>query len=156
MAKNGSNGDKAIDREICILHCVTMRLTTAECLIYMDTHGHEMAEKTYFTNKRKFLEKYNQRAEDIVGYDLLEQHMKRIDNLLTIEHELWQLYNILKAKDPFQASSVLGKLTVVQAYIASAYGMTAHIIAKQKSLQKLSDHEKDESERLRNEPTRPK
>ena len=150
MTKNGSNGDKTIDREICVLHCVTMKLTTIECLIYMDTHGHKMSESTFFRNKKEFKARYLDRADEIIGYELLEQHMMRIDNLLTIEHELWQLYNILKAKDPYQASTVLGKLTVIQAYIASAYGMTAHVLAKQKALTMMTEHEKSESERLRN------
>jgi len=157
MSKTKSNGEKAIDREVCILHCVTMRLTTAECLLYMDAHGYKMGESTYYKHKKDFQAKYQTRADNIMEYELLEQHMKRIDALLTIEHELWTLYNILKAHEPYQASTVLGKLTVVQGYIASAYGVTVHIIGKQKALVKLNEHESSESERLRNvEHTRSK
>ncbi len=135
MAKRGSRERKKQEITRLVIHTKAMRLNTAESLVYIRTRGHEIAERTYYKYKEKVDSSTWDRAEEIVKGGLLEQHMQRIDNLETIEHEQWLSLNM--ENNPNARSQILERIAVLQPYITAMYDYTRAIMEKQTELKKV-------------------
>ncbi len=135
MAKKGSRERKKQEVTRLVIHTKAMRLNTAESLVYIRTRGIDIAERTYFKYKEKVDSSTWDRAESIAKGGLLEQHMQRIDNLETIEHEQWLSLNM--EKNPNNRSQILERIAVLQPYITAMYDYTRAIMEKQTELRKV-------------------
>ena len=112
-----------------------MKLSEKESLVFLKTRGHEISKIKYYEIKQKLRERRERRARDIASFELLDQHMERIDNLITIEHEQWRCYNTEKDKD--KRSIILERIPNMQSDISAAYDATRKIMEKQAELKKL-------------------
>ena len=135
MAKKGSRERRKQEITRLVIHAKAMRLNTAEALVYLRTRGHAIADRTYFKYKEKIDSSTWDRAEEIAKGGLLEQHMRRIDNLETIEHEQWLSLNM--SKNPNARSQILERIAVLQPYITAMYDYTRAIMEKQTELKKV-------------------
>lgn len=117
-----------------IMHTIAMRLDLVESLTYLKTRKFEMARRTYYEHKKRLKEEYHKRALDIAKYGLLEQHMARITNLETIEHEQWLALNLTRT--PNIRSQILERITSLQPFITAMYDATRKIMEKQVEMKK--------------------
>ena len=134
MAKKGSRERRKEELTRLVIHTKAMRLNLIESLVYLRSRGYDIADRTYYKYKEKIDDSTWDRAEDIAKGGLLEQHMQRIDNLETIEHEQWLSLNI--EKNPNNRSQILERITVLQPYITAMYDYTRAIMEKQTELKK--------------------
>lgn len=112
-----------------------MRLAPAEAIAYIRARNVKISGRTYFKYKKEIEESTWQKAEDIAKGGLLEQHIQRIDNLETIEHEQWVALNL--ARNPNVRSQILERIAVLQPYITAMYDSTRMIMEKQAELKKV-------------------
>ena len=122
------------DRDTIIIHCMTMRLSEAESLAYLEAHGHKIKRSAYYEDRKRLEESVIHKAYKIAAENgLIEQHMQRINQLETIEREHWQNYH--REKAPLKKSIILEKITVLQPYLSSAYDYVKQIIKEQAEVQ---------------------
>ena len=133
--KNGVKAQALINLETLIQYTIVMKLSEKESRVFLKTRGHEISKIKYYEIKQKLREKREKRAHDIASFELLDQHMERIDNLITVEHEQWRCYNTEKDKD--KRSIILERIANMQSDISAAYDATRKIMEKQAELKKL-------------------
>ena len=134
MAKKGSRERRKEELTRLVIHTKAMRLNLIESLVYLRSRGYDIADRTYYKYKEKIESGTWDRAEYIAKGGLLEQHMQRIDNLETIEHEQWLSLNM--EHNPNNRSQILERITVLQPYITAMYDYTRAIMEKQTELKK--------------------
>jgi hypothetical protein len=109
-------------------------MSPAEAIAYIRSRNVTIGERTYFKYKSEIEKQTWDRAKDIAKGGLLEQHIQRIDNLETIEHEQWISLNM--ERRPSQRSMILERIAVLQPYITAMYDSTRMIMEKQVELTK--------------------
>lgn len=122
------------DRDILIIHCMTMKFSEKEALAYLASRNHNIKRAQYYEDKQRIVDSATHKAYKVAAENgLIEQHMHRIQQLETIEREHWQNYHQEKAG--LKRSLILEKITALQPFISSAYDYVKQIIKEQAELQ---------------------
>ncbi len=107
------------------LHTIVMKLSEKESLAYFETHDHKIKSTKYYELKKSLKNGTEKQAHNIASFGLLEQHMKRINNLETIEFEQWECYK--KEESENKKSQSLERIGNLQPYISAAYDATRKV-----------------------------
>ena len=116
-----------------VLHTICMRMSEREALVWLIVRKHKMGAKKYYKIKQEIKDSKKETLENIALHDgLMEQHLDRIKNLETIEHEMWLSLN--QEGIPTRRVMILSHIAELQPYISGAYDMTRVIMEKQVEL----------------------
>lgn len=97
--------DLLTDEERMVLRCKVRRLTEQEALLYCKKYGHSMKKSKFYKVKKIIKEKVRQRAYSLADGNLVERHMSMVDELDTINYEMWQCYH--QEKEPLKRAKIL-------------------------------------------------
>ena len=109
-----------------IIECICMRLHEKEALEYLSDMGYDISAKEYYRIKNDIKENRQLRLNHIASEEFMMQHLERIENLKTIEGELWNNYNI--EKSPSNKAKILMQIAELQTYLSSYYDHTQYIM----------------------------
>jgi hypothetical protein len=113
------------------MNCRAMEFTWKEADGYLDSHGFKTSESTYYRVRRAMIRDDIKRVHHIAVKGLVEQHLKRLEKLEAIEHELWINYHRLLGKKPERAVMLLPALYQIQPYISQAYRVLKEVMEEQ-------------------------
>lgn len=132
--QSSADPNARFDRDVLIIHCITMKFSEKESLAYLASRNHKIKRAQYYEDKKRIEDSATHKAYKIAAENgLIEQHMLRISQLETIEREHWQNYHQEKAG--LKRSLILEKITALQPYISSAYDYVKQIIKEQAEMQ---------------------
>ena len=125
MAKYDS---KTAGIEPYIIECMCLRLHEKEALTYLSDKGYDISAAEYYRLKDEVKNSTDRRLNNIASSEFLAQHITRIDNLKTIENELWNQYHV--EKNPTNKSKILMNIAELQTYLSSYYDHTQYIMTQ--------------------------
>lgn len=120
---------------------ISMRKSITESLEYLKEEGAPMALEKYYELKKE-LDKEKQHFLHKFALDggLEDAHIAILKSFRTIEKKLWHEYH--DALKPIDRSSILGRITELQVYLADAYDANKEIIREQAELKEMLKTEK--------------
>ena len=124
--KLNRKGSKTTGIEPFVIECMCLRLKEKEALSYLDDRGYSISAKEYYRIKQEVKDSSNKRLNHIASEEFLMQHLDRIENLKTIEGELWNQFHI--EKSPINKSKILMHIADIQQYLAAFYDSTSFIM----------------------------
>jgi hypothetical protein len=86
----------------------------------------KVSHAEYYRLKKKVQNSTNQRLNLIASKEFLSQHIERLDNLRTIESELFANYHL--EKNPTKRANLLMHLAELQTYLSSYYDSTRYVM----------------------------
>jgi hypothetical protein len=118
------------DRELLahVIYCSCMRLKEKEALSYLSDKGYSIGAATYYRIKKEIEESTHERLNLVASETFLQQHLSRIDNLTTIENELWTQYN--RETNPTKKANILMQIAELQEYLSSYYDSTQYVMER--------------------------
>ena len=125
--------DLLTDEERVVLRCKIRRLTEKEALEHCKKHGYSMKKSKFYKVKKIIKEKARQRAYSLADGNLVERHMSMVDELDTINYELWQCHH--KEKEPLKQAKILYMIGEFIPLRASMIVDTSIVLWKQTDLQ---------------------
>jgi hypothetical protein len=111
-----------------------MRLKEKEALSYLADEGHSIGAATYYRVKKEIEESTHERLNLIASQEFQSQHLLRLDNLKTIESELWTQYS--KETNPTKKANILMQLAELQQYLSSFFDSTSYVMERSAMLKK--------------------
>ena len=110
-----------------IIECICLRLKEKEALSYLDDRGgYSISAKEYYRLKQEVKDSSHKRLNHIASSEFLLQHLDRIENLKTIEGELWNQFHI--EKSPINKSKILMNIADIQTFLSSYYDSTQFVM----------------------------
>jgi hypothetical protein len=124
------------DREIIshIIYCSCMRLKEKEALSYLQDKGFDISARTYYRIKKEIEDTTRERLNLVASEEFLSQHLSRLDNLKTIENELWTQYS--KETNPTKKANILMQLAELQQYLSSFFDSTTYVMERAAMIKK--------------------
>jgi hypothetical protein len=110
-----------------IIECICLRLHEQEALSYLEDRGYTISRAEYYSLKEEVKNSTNRRL-NLASEEFLSQHLERLDNLKTIESELWNQYHI--EKNPTNKSKILMNIADLQTYLSSYYDQTQYVMQR--------------------------
>lgn len=114
---------------------MVMRLSQAESLEYLKSHGHKMALSTYKKQKTLIKNSAQERKFDLAKNGLWEHHTERIDQMETVIKLAWENYYL--EKSPFNKVKILSIITSMQPVLSGYVSASQAIIENDSELKKL-------------------
>lgn len=149
MAKNRTDIETGDWRQILthqervVLETKIRRLDEREALTYCKARGIDIKHTRYYDIYRSIKKKTSDRIGAILRWKLAEQHIERIDELETINHNLWKDYN--SETDFKKRSDILINIAKLQPLLSLYFKDLAIISEKQLQLElKAISREKEE------------
>ena len=137
------NDSKTTGIEPFIVEVICMRLHEHEALDYLSNRGYDISASELYRLKNEIKENRQLRLNHIASDEFMMQHLERIENLKTIEGELWNNYNI--EKSPSNRSKILMQIAELQTYLSSYYDHTQYIMQQHaRSARKSVPNERQE------------
>ena len=133
MRRNASN-KKTTGIEPLIIECVCLRLKEKESLSYLEDRGYSISAAEYYRLKNEVKQGAHTRLNHIASEEFLLQHLDRIENLKTIEGELWNQFHI--EKSPINKFKILMNIADIQTYLSSYYDSTQFVMQSAARLRK--------------------
>lgn len=121
-----------------------MRLKEKEALSYLSDKGYSIGAATYYRIKKEIEESTHERLNLVASEQFLQQHLSRIDNLTTIENELWTQYN--RETNPTKKANILMQIAEVQEYLSSYYDSTQYVMERAAIIKKRKKELVDQQE----------
>ena len=124
------------DRELIshVIYCSCMRLKEKEALSYLTDKGYSIGAATYYRVKKEIEETTRERLNLIASEEFLSQHLLRLDNLKTIENEMWTQYT--KETNPTKKASILMQIAELQQYLSSFFDSTTYVMERAAMIKK--------------------
>jgi len=122
-----------------IIEVICLRLHEKEALTYLSDKGYEISAAELYRPKQEVKNNSDKRLNKIASSEFLFQHLERIENLKTIQSELWNNYHV--EKNPTNKSKILMNIAELQTYLSSYYDHTQYIMtqaARTRKHEKLS------------------
>jgi len=116
-----------------------MKLSEKESIEYLSSKGYTISHDTYYRYKRKIKQSRFDRLVLIAKGGFVDQHLERIDQLETINQEMWKLYN--EERNTFKKVLILEKIAELQTYVSPYYDASRYVM--EKSIQDGRQQEKD-------------
>lgn len=117
---------KTVGIEPYIIECMCLNISEKESLQYLDDRGYKISRAEFYTIKDEIKESTSERLNLIASEEFLSQHITRLDNLKTIEKELWNNYHL--QKDPTKRANILMQIAELQTYLSSYYDSTRYVL----------------------------
>ena len=109
-----------------VIECMCLNLAEKHALQYLDDRGFKISPAEFYRIKNEIKSNTQQRLNLIASTEFLEQHISRLDNLKTIEKELWNNYHL--QKDPTKRANILMQIAELQTYLSSYYDSTRYVL----------------------------
>ena len=124
------------DRELIshVIYCSCMRLKEREAISYLTDKGYSIGAATYYRVKKEIEETTRERLNLIASEEFLSQHLLRLDNLKTIENEMWTQYN--KETNPTKKANILMQIAELQQYLSSFFDSTTYVMERSAMIKK--------------------
>jgi hypothetical protein len=124
------------DRELIahVIYCSCMRLKEKEVLTYLKDKGHNIGAATYYRIKKEIEQTTRERLSLVASKEFLSQHIERIDNLKTIQSEMWANYHL--EKNPTKRANMLMQIAELQQYLSSFYDSTQYVMQQAANIKK--------------------
>ena len=134
------------DRELIahVIYCSCMRLKEKEAISYITDKGFDISTATYYRIKKEIEDSTHERLNLVASEQFLSQHLSRIDNLTTIESELWTQYHL--EKNPTKKANILMQLAEIQQYLSSYYDMTQYVMERAAIIKKRRKLEQEQQQ----------
>jgi hypothetical protein len=87
---------------------------------------YSISRREFYRLKKEVQESTHERLNLIASKEFLMQHMDRIDELRTINKEMWTNYHL--EKNPFKKVQILEKIEENQVYLSSYYDSTRYVL----------------------------
>ena len=119
-----------------------LNLHDKQALAYLSDKGYSISRMELYRLKTEIKENTQERLNLIASSEFVSQHIARIDNLKTIEKELWNNYHL--QKDPTKRANILMQIAELQPLISSFFDATRYVLQQQiikKRKQQSSDIE---------------
>src|SRR5215208_4890702 len=121
------------DRQKAVVETMRMHLTERQSLAYLKGVGFEIAERTYYNEKRKIENLKLKRLYHIAQIGFQDQHLETIDQYEMGFKMMWQ--NVLRERDPYKQNSMIKDILLLKPYLSSYYEATKLIVEKQQEQQ---------------------
>lgn len=124
------------DRELIshVIYCSCMRLKEKEALSYLKDKGCSIGAATYYRVKKEIENTTRERLNLVASEEFLSQHLLRLDNLKTIENELWIQYS--KETNPTKKANILMQLAELQQYLSAFFDSTTYVMERSAMIKK--------------------
>lgn len=124
------------DRELIahVIYCSCMRLQEKEALSYLGDKGYSIGAATYYRVKKEIQDTTRERLNLVASEEFLAQHLLRLDNLKTIENELWTQYS--KETNPTKKANILMQLAELQQYLSAFFDSTTYVMERSAMIKK--------------------
>ncbi len=124
------------DRELIahVIYCSCMRLKEKEALSYLTDKGYGIGAATYYRVKKEIENTTRERLNLVASEEFLSQHLLRLDNLKTIENELWMQYS--RETNPTKKSNILMQLAELQQYLSAFFDSTTYVMERSAMIKK--------------------
>lgn len=109
-----------------VIECICLNISEKESLQYLEDRGYSISSREFYRLKNEIKSNTQERLNLIASEEYLEQHITRIDNLKTIEKELWNNYH--QQKDPTKRANILMQIAELQTYLSSYYDSTRYVL----------------------------
>jgi hypothetical protein len=109
-----------------IIEIICLRLHEKEALSYLSDKGYDISAAQLYRLKNDIKENRQLRLNHIASEEFMMQHLERIENLKTIEGELWNNYHT--EQNPTKKASILMQIAEMQTYLSSYYDHTQYIM----------------------------
>lgn len=109
-----------------IIECICLRLKEKEIQAYLKDKGYDISIREFYRIKQELQESTTSRLNLIASEEFMSQHITRIDNLKTIENELW--LNYAKENNPTKKCNILMQIAELQTHLSSYYDSTRYVL----------------------------
>ena len=113
------------DKDDLILMTKAMGMRHQDAVKYCEQHGYKITLKNYRRRSAKVTKETLERLHEI-GQNLTLHHVERIDQLTTIQNELWSNYHL--AEEMSHKIAILRDLRDIQVYLSSYHSSTKTVM----------------------------